>query len=394
MKQNMKRYSRVYAKIDLDEVLFNLRSMRMNMGEDAKMIAVVKADGYGHGASRIARLIERYDDIWGYAVATAEEALELRKSGVRKPVLVLGYVFEEHYADLVRYDIRPVVFKEETALKLSEEAYCQDKKAIIHLGLDTGMSRIGLRDDEESIETIKRIAELPGIKIEGIFTHFARADEKDKTWADGQLKRFLAFVGKLEENGISIPLKHCSNSAAIIDMPQAELDLVRAGISIYGIYPSDEVDREKVPLHPVMELKSHISFIKDVDENTQISYGGTFVTQRKSRIATIPVGYADGYPRMLSNKGSVLVHGKRAPIAGRICMDQFMIDITDIEGVSELDEVTLLGADGEERITAEEIDQLCGRFPYELVCGISRRVPRVYVKNGVISEQKDFFDVY
>lgn len=238
------------------------------------------------------------------------------------------------------------------------------------------------------------ISRLPNIKIEGMFTHFARADETDKTSAQDQLERYLKFADKLKETGVDIPLRHCSNSAGIIDMPYANLNLVRAGISIYGIYPSEEVCKENVPLKPVMELKSHITLIKEVEAGVPVSYGGTFVTKQKTRIATIPVGYADGYPRQLSNKGRVLIHGKSAPILGRICMDQFMVDVTDIPQAQELDEVTLLGTDGEASVTVEELGGLSGRFPYEFVCDISKRVPRVYKKNGQVSEQKDFFDVY
>lgn len=390
----MKQYSRVYAKIDLDAAAYNFASMKQNLRPGTRMIAVVKADGYGHGAAPIARMAESYDYIWGFAAATAEEALALRSAGVRKPILILGYVFEEHFADLVREDIRPAVFKLSAAEKLSAEAQLQKKEEKIHIALDTGMTRIGFSDTGESLQTILRIAALPNIKIEGMFTHFARADETDKSAADAQLERYLCFADKLAKAGLSIPIKHCSNSAGIIDMPYANLDLVRAGISIYGIYPSDEVRKSCVPLKPVMELKSHISYIKEVEAGVPVSYGGTYVTKKKTRIATIPVGYADGYPRLLSGRGRVLIRQKSAPILGRICMDQFMVDVTDIPQAEELDEVTLLGRDGDEAIRAEEIGGLCGRFPYEFVCGISRRVPRVYVQNGTVSEQKDFFDVY
>ena len=390
----MKNYSRVYAGIDLDAVAFNFASMRKNIHPSAKMIAVIKADGYGHGAVPIARLVEAYDYLWGFAVATAEEALQLRSAGIKKPVLILGYVFEEHYADLIREDIRPVVFKLSMAEQLSMEATRQNKTAVIHIGLDTGMTRIGYPATAESVLEIMLISRLPNIKIEGMFTHFARADETDKTSAQDQLERYLKFADKLKETGVDIPLRHCSNSAGIIDMPYANLNLVRAGISIYGIYPSEEVCKENVPLKPVMELKSHITLIKEVEAGVPVSYGGTFVTKQKTRIATIPVGYADGYPRQLSNKGRVLIHGKSAPILGRICMDQFMVDVTDIPQAQELDEVTLLGTDGEASVTVEELGELSGRVPYEFVCDISKRVPRVYKKNGQVSEQKDFFDVY
>ena len=377
----MTTYSRVYAEIDLDAVLYNFESMRKNIKEGTQMIAVIKADAYGHGAVPIAHLMEERDYIWGFATATAEEAMQLRKAGIRKPILILGYVFEEYDDVLIREDIRPTVFKKETAYRLSRKAKEQGRVLPIHLAVDTGMTRIGFADTKDSAEIIKEISMLPGISIEGLFTHFARADESDKTFAEKQLERYMAFADQLKELGIQIPIHHCSNSAGIIDLPQANLDVVRAGITIYGIYPSQEVKKECVPLKPVMKLKSHIAYIKDVEEGVEISYGGTFTTKRKSRIATIPVGYADGYPRSLSGKGSVLIRGQRAPITGRICMDQFMVDVTDLQDVSELDEVTLLGEDREAVLPVEELSALSGRFPYEFVCNISQRVPRIYKKS-------------
>ena len=377
----MTTYSRVYAEIDLDAVLYNFESMRKNIKEGTQMIAVIKADAYGHGAVPIAHLMEERDYIWGFATATAEEAMQLRKAGIRKPILILGYVFEEYDDVLIREDIRPTVFKKDTAYRLSRKAKEQGRVLPIHLAVDTGMTRIGFADTKDSAEIIKEISMLPGISIEGLFTHFARADESDKTFAEKQLERYMAFADQLKELGIQIPIHHCSNSAGIIDLPQANLDVVRTGITIYGIYPSQEVKKECVPLKPVMKLKSHIAYIKDVEEGVEISYGGTFTTKRKSRIATIPVGYADGYPRSLSGKGSVLIRGQRAPITGRICMDQFMVDVTDLQDVSELDEVTLLGEDREAVLPVEELSALSGRFPYEFVCNISQRVPRIYKKS-------------
>lgn len=377
----MTTYSRVYAEIDLDAVLYNFESMRKNIKEGTQMIAVIKADAYGHGAVPIAHLMEERDYIWGFATATAEEAMQLRKAGIRKPILILGYVFEEYDDVLIREDIRPTVFKKDTAYRLSRKAKEQGRVLPIHLAVDTGMTRVGFADTKDSAEIIKEISMLPGITIEGLFTHFARADESDKTFAEKQLERYMAFADQLKELEIQIPIHHCSNSAGIIDLPQANLDVVRAGITIYGIYPSQEVKKECVPLKPVMKLKSHIAYIKDVEEGVEISYGGTFTTKRKSRIATIPVGYADGYPRSLSGKGSVLIRGQRAPITGRICMDQFMVDVTDLQDVSELDEVTLLGEDREAVLPVEELSALSGRFPYEFVCNISQRVPRIYKKS-------------
>lgn len=382
----MKIQSRIRADIDLDVVIFNMESMRKNLKKDTKIIAVLKADGYGHGAVPIAKVLENQTYIWGIAVATVEEGLKLRREGIKKPILILGYTYEEDYETIVKEDMRPAVFKLSMARKLSEAAVKAGKTLKIHIKADTGMSRIGYRNPQRDVPEIVEISKLPGIEIEGLFTHFARADETDKTPAYVQLKKYETFVKLLEKEGIQIPLKHCSNSAGIIRMPEANMDAVRAGIIIYGLYPSDEVEKEPVPLKPVMALKSHIAYIKTVEPGVEISYGGTFTTQRESRIATIPVGYADGYARGLSNEGSVLIRGKRAKILGRVCMDQFMADVTDIPEAEELDEVTLLGRDGDACITMEELGDISGRFNYEFACCISKRVPRVYYENGQVKE--------
>jgi len=373
----MAEHARVRAVIDLRAVDENFENMRRNLNPGTKMIAVIKTNAYGHGAAKIASHIEARDYLWGFAVATAEEALELRESGIRKPVLILGVIFPESDEAVLRAGIRPSVFTLQHAQRLNEAARRLGICAPIHLAVDTGMTRIGLPASEAGADEAAAIAALENLHAEGLFTHFARADETDLTSAREQQARYLAFLEMLEARGVEPELRHTSNSAAILALPECQLDAVRAGISIYGIYPSDEVSRD-IPLRPVMELKSHIAFIKTVGPGVPVSYGGTFVTSRTTRIATIPVGYGDGYPRLLSSKGSVLIGGKRAPILGRVCMDQFMVDVTDIPA-SEMDEVTLLGRDGDDAITAEELGELSGRFPYELVCDISPRVPRVYV---------------
>ena len=388
----MEKCNRVKAVISLDAVEENFRQMRKNIASDTKMIAVIKANAYGHGAVQIAHMIEGYDYIWGFAVATAEEAQILKRNQIQKPILILGYTFEEHFEMLVRLDIRPVVFKLDTAIALSEEAGRQGKTIYVHLGLDTGMSRIGFTDTKESIEVILEIAKLPNLKIEGLFTHFARSDEADKTSAWGQFARCQDFLEKLSAAGIRIPLKHCSNSAGIIDLPEANMDAVRPGISIYGIYPSQEVKKESVPLKPVMQLKSHIVYIKELEAGIPVSYGGTFVTEKKTKVATIPVGYGDGYPRSLSGKGWVLIHGKKAPILGRVCMDQFMVDISEIDEAKELDEVTLFGESEGAILPVEDLSSICGRFPYEFVCDIGKRIPMVYVHKGEIVLTRDYFN--
>ena len=387
MKKN-----RVYAGIDLDALRYNMESMHKNIKEGTKIAAVIKADAYGHGALTVAKTIEDLPYVWGFAVATADEAEMLIADGRKKPILILGIVFEEYFTQMIAKEIRLTVCTYEMAQKLSEEAQRQGRDVHIHIGLDTGMSRIGFADRQESVEEIKKISQLPNLKIEGLFTHFARADETDRSPAIDQLNRYLNFAKLLEDAGIQIPMKHCSNSAGIIRVPEANLNAVRAGITIYGIYPSNEVERDIVKLIPAMELKSHISYIKTVEPGAAFSYGGTFTAKKEMKVATIPVGYADGYPRSLSNKGWVLIHGKKAPILGRVCMDQFMVDITKIPDAKAGDEVTLIGKDGKEFISIEKFGDLSGRFSYEFACDISKRVPRVYIKDGKEWGELTFFN--
>lgn len=386
----MKNYTRVYAPVDLDAVVYNMESMRRNISPDCGMIGVVKTDGYGHGAVPVAKAMAPY--VKGYAVATVDEALNLRRHSIEKPILVLGVTHKSRYGDLIRQDIRPAIFTMEQAEPLSELAEQAGKTVNIHLAVDTGMGRIGMVPDEDGARLAVRIASLPGICVEGMFTHFAKADEADKKAAECQLEKYLHFVELLKVRNLEIPVKHCSNSAGIIDLPGANLNMVRAGISIYGMYPSDEVDKTAVSLRPVMGLKSFVTYVKTLEPGQPISYGGTFVTEVPTRVATIPVGYGDGYPRNLSGKGYVLIYGKKAPILGRVCMDQFMVDVTNIPGVDVDTEVTLIGKDGKEQILAEDLSALCGRFHYELVCDIGKRVPRVYYRYGEIVGTKDYFD--
>lgn len=388
---DVKTYKRVAAYVDLDAIEENFEAMKANLKEGTKIAAVVKANGYGHGSVPIAKMIEKKDYLWGFAAATAEEAIELRKNGIEKPVLILGYVFPEDYPDLIKLDIRPTVFRLDMAEELSREASLQGKEIPVHIKLDTGMSRIGFSDTEESIQEICKIAKLPGLKLEGMFTHFARSDEADKTSTENQLHRFLAFEKKCLEAGIQFQILHCSNSAGIIDLPEANLDMVRAGITVYGLYPSDEVKKELVPLKPAMEVKSHIVHIKEIAPGTEVSYGGIYQSDSRRRIATIPIGYADGYPRSLSNKGCILVAGKRAPIRGRVCMDQMMVDVTDIPEAANGMEVTIFGRDGESFLSVDELAALSGRFNYEFVCDLSQRIPRIYLRHGQISEIHDFY---
>ena len=383
----MKQHDRVCAEIDLDAIAYNMEQMRNRIGGDAKLIAVVKTDGYGHGAVPIAQMFEEFSYVWGYAVACLEEAADLREHGIKKPVLVLGCVFPDQYEDMLNYDIRPAVYTEEMADAISGTAVRLGKTAHFHIKIDTGMGRIGFPVSEESADIIERISRLPNVRLEGMFTHFAKADETDKTYTMMQHERFMWMKEQIEERGISIRYFDCDNSAGIIDLPDMRHDLARAGISTYGMYPSDEVKKEAVDLKPALRLTSHVTYVKDVAAGTPISYGGTFVAPEQMKVATIPVGYGDGYPRSLSNKGYVLIHGKRARILGRVCMDQFMVDVTDIPETGFMDQVTLIGRDGDERITVEDLSELSGRFNYEFVCCLGKRIPRIYKRGGEIKER-------
>ncbi|MBQ6321736.1 MAG: alanine racemase [Lachnospiraceae bacterium] len=368
---------RLYATIDLNAIQQNIQEMIRCTANDARICCVVKADGYGHGSLQVARCVESEERIWGFAAATTEEAMLLRTNGIRKPIMILGYVFPDDYETLIIHQVRIPVFSAEMAKDVSNAALRTGKTAKIHLIVDTGMNRIGFTDSKESADEIETLLSYPNLEAEGIFTHFARADEKDKSHAFAALERFLAFVRMLEERGIHIPLCHSANSAATMEFPASHLNMVRVGISMYGIYPSDEMDKEACHLVPAMELKSRVSFVKTVPAGEPVSYGGTYVTEREMRIATVPAGYADGYPRSLSNKGCVLIGGKRARILGRICMDQMMVDVTGLP--CEIGaEVTLMGRDGDEFLGINELSDLSGRFPYEFICVIGKRVPRVY----------------
>ena len=372
------RNSRVYADINLSAVLHNLEEMHKNIHKDTQIVAVIKTDAYGHGALPIAEAIEHVPYLWGYAVATVDEAMALIQDGRKKPILILGMTFREQFEIMVEEDIRPCVCEYRFAKKISDIAVAKNKICHIHIKIDTGMSRIGFQVNDETVETIKAIAKLPNIEIEGIFTHFANADAADKSSTFEQMKLFNDLCVKLESDGIIIPIKHASNSAGIVDIPEANMNMVRAGIILYGLWPSDEVNKSALDLQPVMSLKSHVSYVKELEPGRAISYGGTYITKEYQLIATIPVGYGDGYARSLSNVGHVLIRGQKAPICGRVCMDQFMVDVTHIEGVVAGDEVTLLGRDMDEMITMEELGDLSDRFNYEFACLITPRVPRVY----------------
>lgn len=387
----MNLYSRVYAAIDLSAILHNVHEMKKIIDKDTQIMAVIKTDGYGHGAVPIGEVLEPLPFIWGYAVATVEEGVILRRHGLKKPILVLGASFPEQYETMARLDIRPNVFSVKMARQMSKALEASELTLTIHVKIDTGLSRLGFQVTEEAAEEIAQIAGLPHMILEGIFTHYAKSDAADKTMALKQLHSFEKMRLLLSERGVKPQLCHSCNSGGIIDLPQADMDLVRAGISLYGMWPSDEVHKERLALKPAMSLKSRIVFLKELSEGRTISYGATYTVRETMRVATVPVGYGDGYPRSLSNKGYVLIHGQKAPICGRICMDQFMVDVSHIEGVKEGDEVVLVGSDGNETITMEEIGELSGRFNYEFACDLGKRIPRVYYKDGEIVGTRDYF---
>ena len=387
MKNN--KYYRVYAEINLDAIVKNVDNLMALTKENTGALAVVKADGYGHGDVAVAKAVAQ--KVTGYAVATLDEAVNLRENGVKKPILVLGYVDPYEFDILVSYEITATVFDVETAQLLADAARVQKKQAHCHIKVDTGMRRIGLEPDENGIAIVKQITALKELSADGIFTHFAASDETDKTSAEHQFKLFTDFTGRLEKEGIHFTYRHCANSAALIDMPQVALDMIRLGIAMYGMYPSDEVKKEKVELFPALDLKSHITMVKEIPAGEKVSYGGTFTTTRTTKLATVSVGYGDGYPRALSSKGYVLVRGQKAPIVGRVCMDQMMVDVTDIENVTRADIVTLIGKDGDAEITVEEIAALAGTFNYEFVCDLGKRIPRSYYLNGEYIGTHDCF---
>lgn len=378
VRQNEKDYDRTYASVDLGAIRHNIIEIKKNVRSDAGVMAVVKADAYGHGAVPVAEAVS--DLVDAYGVAMIEEAVELRQSGIDKMILILGYTPESCYEEVVKYQISQTVYTYEMAKGLNDVAASLGKQVRIHIKLDTGMGRIGFFPTQESIQEVEKIASLSHLVIEGIFTHFARADEASLEPVKEPYQVFLDFVTELEQRGIHIPLKHASNSAAAIDFSEAALDMIRYGISMYGLYPSDDVNRDVVRLRPAMEWKAVVSFVKEVPAGTSISYGGTFTADRVMVVATVPVGYADGMKRDLSGKGKVLIRGCEAPILGRICMDQFMIDVTGIPGVKAGDEVTIFGRDGEKSIPVEETANAAHSFNYEFVCGITKRVPRKYVR--------------
>ncbi|MGE5630397.1 MAG: alanine racemase [Caulobacteraceae bacterium] len=380
---DLKKVRAAWAEINLDALAHNMREVRRLAQGNALVTAVIKADGYGHGAKKIAQtLLDNGAD--RFAVAVLDEGAELRQAGFTVPILILGFTEPERAEEVIKYDLEQATYSWELAEALSKEAGRQNKIAKIHIKVDTGMGRIGLKPNSESVDLIKRISKLPNLIIEGIFTHFAVADTKDKTYTKEQYDKFNWICKELEKENVEINIRHCGNSATIIDLPDMHMDMVRAGIILYGLAPSDEVMLNKIDLKPVMSLKVRITHVKDVELGQSVSYGRKFIASRKSRIASLPIGYADGYTRMLSGKAEALVQGKRVPVVGRICMDQCMIDITGMEDVKVGDEVVLFGEQNGAMIHVDELAEKLGTINYEVVCMIGKRVPRVYIKDGKI----------
>ena len=369
--------------MDLDALAHNMREIRRLARKDALVTAVIKADGYGHGATKIAQtLLDNGAD--RLAIAVLDEGIELRNAGFGGPILILGFTDKERAEEIVSFNLEQAVYSWELAEAISKAAVKQNKTAKIHIKVDTGMGRIGLKTDRDSVQLIKKISQLPNIVIEGIFTHFAVADALDKAYTEEQYAKFTWICKELERENVRINVKHCGNSATIIDLPEMHLNMVRAGIILYGLKPSDEVMLDKIELKQVMSLKVRISHVKEIEAGQSVSYGRKFIAEKKSKIASLPIGYADGYTRMLSGKAEALVKGRRVPVVGRICMDQCMVDVTGIEDVKVGDEAVLFGKQGEGFIHIDELAEKLDTINYEIVCMISRRVPRVYVKDGKI----------
>ncbi|MCM1544279.1 MAG: alanine racemase [Ruminococcus sp.] len=374
-------YYRTFAKIDLDAIESNFAELKKRVKSGVKICAVVKADAYGHGAVQVANLLK--DKVDFFAVAALEEALVLREAGITNPILILAYSCPSQFETLITHNIIPTIYDFNDAQRFSKAAERLGKKVPVHLAVDTGMSRIGFKPNEESADIVKQISLLPSIELQGLFSHYAKADYADKAAANLQTEKFDAFIEMLEKRNVNIPIKHICNSAGIIDFNK-QYDMVRMGISLYGMYPSDEVKKERVSLTPAMEVISHIIHVHEIEEGVGVGYGHTYITDRERKIATVSIGYADGYNRCLSNKGWVLIHGKRAPITGKVCMDQIMVDVTDIPDVAVGDQAVIMGKSGDDEISAELLGSLCHSFDYEVVCTFMPRVKRIYLRNGVV----------
>lgn len=369
----------VWAEVNLDNIAHNITQLKSITSAGAEFMAVVKANAYGHGAEQVAHVALENGASW-LAVARVNEGVALRQAGISAPILILGYTPPKNYGSLLAYDLTQTVYSLKMAQDISHLAAQANKKIAVHIKVDTGMGRLGFIPNKNSVKDITAIAALPNVNVEGIFTHFASADSLDKTYAFKQLQKFTELLDLLSEEGVHFRYRHAANSAAIIDLPESHFDLVRAGIALYGYYPSGEVRRDRVSLKQAMSVKTMVAHVKQVPSGTGISYGVTYITSRDTVVATIPVGYADGYSRLLSSRGGVLIHGQRARVIGRICMDQFMVDVGHIPDVDTGDEVIIMGNQGKETISADEIADKIGTISYEVLCMVSARVPRYYIK--------------
>lgn len=368
----------VWLEINLDNIAYNVRSLKSLTAPGVKFMAVVKANGYGHGVIQVAN-VALNNGAERLAVAILNEGLQLRKAGFGVPILILGYTPPEQVAEVVKNNLTQTVYTLQDAKALSWAAVQQRKTARVHIKIDTGMSRIGFLPGPDSVNQIKEISKLPNLTVEGIYTHFADADNDDKSYTNKQFMLFKNMLFQLEQHGVQIPLRHCANSAALIDLPETHLDMVRVGISLYGYYPSELVDKSRVQLKPAFTLKAQLAHVKEVPAGTRVSYGCTFTTEKFSKIGTVPLGYADGYPRAMANKGEMLIRGHKVPVIGRVCMDQCLVDVSQIPEVQTGDEVVIIGSQGNAILTAEDFAEKIGTINYEVVCMISSRVPRIYI---------------
>lgn len=375
---------RVYTKVNLDNIQKNMQAVREKFGDDMIIMGIVKANAYGHGAVKVAKALVEYG-AGMLGVAAIDEAVELRENGIDAPILILGQIFCQDYAAAIENDVTCTVVDIVTAQGISQKAKELGKIAKVHIKIDTGMGRIGFQPDIDGEMQIKSVFELENLSVDGAFTHFACADFEDKTSANAQKEKFLNFTDKLISEGYKFPIRHMYNSASAMELTGYAGEMVRCGIMLYGLYPSDEMNKD-YKLYPALEFKSSVSFVKSVKKGFTVSYGSTYVAEKDMKIATVPAGYGDGYPRYLSNKGEVLIRGTRCKILGRVCMDQFMVDVSHLPDVQIADEVTLVGTDGNETITVEDVSDMESRFNYEFCCLITPRVPRIYIKDGKVIE--------
>ena len=381
---------RTWAEIDLDALKYNFNEVKSKT--TSPVMAIIKADAYGHGVNMVADTLLKEGAAW-FGVATADEAIELRNLGYTTPILILGVIFPEEYHSIIERDVSFALSSYLDAAEIQNVAKAMGKKALLHIKVDTGMGRLGFAVNEKSVEEILKISKMDYLEIQGIFSHMSKADEADKTYANGQFEKFTAICRALEDKGVALPIKHLANSASIATLPHTHFDMVRSGIVNYGLKPSEDVGEEHIRLKPVMTLKSKITHIKTVEEDLPISYGGNFVAKKGSKIATVAIGYADGLSRVLSGKIKFLVKGHYAPVVGNICMDQCMIDITDFDDINTHDEVIIFGSDGNNTISVDSVALLLGTINYEVVCSVARRVPRAYIQNSkVIATQNRLKD--